>query len=135
MSELCLLGIVAAVVSLPVVTVGAVVATLSSVVGPWIAHDALPAWRVMAGELRRRLLPGIVVSVVGVLASLLVLRQARWLAAGAVPGGDMVLGALLVAVGCLLAVVLLAVPRIAGGRSWRAALRDAWTALLRAPAA
>jgi hypothetical protein len=134
-SELCLLGLVATTLSLPVVTIGAVVAVLSSAVAHWADHDDLPPWRVMAAELRRRLLPGVAVSAVGVLAALVVVRQVRWLAGGAVPGGTPALVALLVATGGLLAVVLLAVPRLAGGGSWRAALAGGWAALLRVPAA
>jgi hypothetical protein len=134
-SELCLLGIVAAVLCLPLLTVGAVVAVLSSTVGHWIDHDDLPPWRDMGAELVRRLLPGAAVSVVGVLAALVVVRQVRWLAGGAVPGGSPVLVALLAATGCLLAVVLLAVPLLAGGGSWRGALAGGWAALLRAPGA
>lgn len=134
-SELCLLGLVATALGLPVVTLGAVVAVMSSAVDHWADHDDLPPWRVMAGELRRRLLPGVAVSVVGVLAALVVVTQLRWLAVGAVPGGTPVLVALLVATAGLLAVVLLAVPRLAGGGSWRAAIAGGWAALLRVPAA
>jgi hypothetical protein len=134
-SELCLLGLVATALSLPLVTVGAVVAVLSSAVAQWADHDDLPPWRAMAVELRQRLLPGVAVSVVGVLAALVVVAQVRWLAGGAVPGGTPALVALLVATAGLLAVVLLAVPRLAGGGSWRAALAGAWAALLRVPAA
>jgi hypothetical protein len=134
-SELCLLGLVATALSLPVVTVGAVVAVLSSAVAHWADHDDLPQWRVMAAELRQRLLPGVAVSVVGVLGALVVVSQVRWLAGGAVPGGTPALVALLVATAGLLAVVLLAVPRLAGGGSWRAALGGGWAALLRVPAA
>ena len=134
-SELCLLGLVGTALSLPLVTIGAVVAVLSSAVAHWADHDDLPPWRVMAAELRQRLLPGVAVSVVGVLAALVVVIQARWLAGGAVPGGTPALVALLVATAGLLAVVLLAVPRLAGGGSWRAALAGGWAALLRVPAA
>jgi hypothetical protein len=134
-SELCLLGLVATALSLPLVTIGAVVAVLSSAVAHWADHDDLPPFRVMAVELRQRLLPGVAVSVVGVLAALAVVTQVRWLAGGAVPGETPVLVALLVATAGLLAVVLLAVPRLAGGGSWRAALAAGWGALLRVPAA
>jgi hypothetical protein len=134
-SELCLLGLVATALSLPLVTIGAVVAVLSSAVAHWADHDDLPPWRVMAGELRRRLLPGVAVSVVGVLAALVVATQVRWLVSGVVPGGTPALVALLVATAGLLSVVLLAVPRLAGGGSWRAAVAGGWTALLRVPAA
>jgi hypothetical protein len=133
-AELCLLGIVAVLVSLPVLTVGAVVATLSTAVGHWADHDDLPTWRAMGAELVRRLLPGIPVSVVGVLAVLVVSQQVAWLRDGVVPGGGAVLAAFGVAIACLTAVVLLAIPRLAGG-TWRAALAGGWTDLLRAPAA
>ncbi|GAA1328675.1 hypothetical protein [Pseudonocardia xinjiangensis] len=134
-SELCLLGIVAAVLCLPLLTVGAVVAVLSSAVGHWIDHDDLPPWRDMGAELLRRLLPGAAVAVAGGAAALVVVRQVRWLASGEVPGGSVALVALLVATGCLLAVVLLAVPLLAGGGSWRSALAGGWAALLRSPGA
>jgi hypothetical protein len=134
-AELCLLGIVAVLVSLAVVTVGAVVATLSSAVGHWADHDDLPSWREMGAEFTRRLLPGVPVSVAVVLAGLVVTQQVAWLRDGVVPGGTAALAAFGVAVACLSAVVLLAVPRLAGGGTWRAALAGGWTDLLRAPAA
>lgn len=134
-AELCLLGIVAVLVSLPVLTVGAVVATLSTAVGHWADHDDLPPWRAMGAELVRRLLPGVPVSVVGVLAALLVAQQVEWLRSGTVPGGGAVTAVFLAAVACLAAVVLLAVPRLAGGGTWRSALAGGWTDLLRAPLA
>ncbi|TQM04378.1 hypothetical protein [Pseudonocardia kunmingensis] len=133
--ELCLLGIVALLASMPVVTIGAVVATLSTAVGHWADHDDLPAWRAMGAEFRRRLLPGVPVGLVGLLATLVVVQQVAWLRDGVVPGGGMALAAFGLATACLLAVVLLAVPRLADGASWRAALAEGWTALLRAPAA
>lgn len=134
-AELCLLGIVAVLVSLPVVTVGAVVATLSTAVGHWADHDDLPRWPVMGIELVRRLLPGVVVSAVGVLAVLVVVQQVAWLRSGVVPGGGVAQAAFGVATACLLAVVLLAVPRLADGSTWRAALAGGWVALLRVPVA
>jgi hypothetical protein len=133
-AELCLLGMVAVLASLPVLTVGAVVATLSTAVGHWADHDDLPSWRAIGAEFVRRLLPGVPVSAAGVLVALLVAQQVAWLRAGLVPGGGAVLAAFGVAIACLAAVVLLAVPRLAGG-TWRAALAGAWTDLLRAPAA
>jgi hypothetical protein len=132
--ELALLGIVAVLASLPVLTVGAVVATLSTAVGHWADHDDLPSWRAMGAEFVRRLLPGVPVSVAGGLAVLVVSQQVAWLRDGVVPGGGAALAAFAVAVAGLSAVVLLAVPRLAGG-TWRAALAAAWTDLLRAPAA
>jgi hypothetical protein len=134
-AELCLLGIVAVLASLPVVTVGAVVATLSTAVGHWADHDDLPPWRELAAEFGRRLLPGVPVSAVGALAALVVAQQVAWLRDGVVPGGGVALAASGVAMACLLAVVLLAVPRLANGGTWRAALAGGWTDLLRAPAA
>jgi hypothetical protein len=134
-AELALLGIVAVLLSLPVLTLGAVVATLSTAVGHWVEHDDLPSWSSMGRELGRRLLPGVPVSVAGVLAALVVVQQVAWLRSGVVPGGGVALAAFGVAVACLVAVVLLAVPRLADGSGWRAALAGGWTALLRAPAA
>jgi hypothetical protein len=134
-AELALLGIVAVLACLPVVTLGAVVATLSTAVGHWADHDDLPPWSAMASELGRRLLPGAVVSLAGVLAGLVVVQQFLWLRSGVVPGGGIATAALGVAVACLLAVVLLAVPRLADGTTWRAALAGAWSALLQVPAA
>jgi hypothetical protein len=133
--ELCLLGIVAVLLSLPVVTVGAVVAALSTAVGHWAEHDDLPPWRVMGSELVRRLLPGALVSAVGVLAALVVAQQVAWLRSGVVPGGVVAQAAFAVATACLLAVVLLALPRLADGCTWRAALTGGWRALLRVPVA
>jgi hypothetical protein len=134
-AELCLLGIVAVLLSLPVLTVGAVVATLSTAVGHWADHDDLPSWRAIGAEFVRRLLPGVPVSVVGVLVVFVVSQQVVWLRDGVVPGGTAGLAAFGVAVACLSAVVLLGVPRLAGHGTWRAALAGGWTDLLRAPAA
>lgn len=131
-AELAMLGVVVIVLCLPLVTVGAVVATLSFAVAHWIEHDSLPRWTVMARELRCRLLPGIPVGPVALLAVLVVVRQLEWLGSGVVPGGTGVIVALLVAVSALLAVVLLAVPLLAD-RGWRAALGGGWETLLRVP--
>jgi hypothetical protein len=131
-SELAVLGIVAVLLSAPLVTVGAVVATLSWAVAHWIEHDELPRWSAMARELRGRLLSGVLVGPVGVLAVLVVVRQVRWLGSGAVPGGAGVVGAVLLATSALLAAVLLAVPELAR-RGWRAALAAGWATLLRVP--
>jgi hypothetical protein len=132
--ELALLGIVAVLVSLPVVTIGAVLATLSAAVGHWAEHDDLPPWRAMAVEFGRRLLPGVPVGVLGILAVLVAVQQLDWLRSGLVPGGGAVLAVFGVAVACLAAVVLLAVPRLPG-RTWRAALAGGWADLLGAPLA
>jgi hypothetical protein len=134
-AELALLGIVAVLASLPVLTVGAVVATLSTVVGHWADHDDLPSYREIGAEFGRRLLPGVPVSAAGVLAALLVAQQVEWLRSGTVPGGGAVTAGFLAAVACLVAVVLLAVPRLAGDGTWRAALAGGWTDLLRVPVA
>jgi hypothetical protein len=131
-AELALLGIVAVLVSAALVTIGAVVATLSWAVAHWIEHDELPRWSVLARELRRRFLPGLLVGPAGVLAVLVVVRQVQWLGSGAVPGGPGVIGALLVATSALLAAVLLAVPELAH-RGWRAAVAAGWATLLRVP--
>jgi hypothetical protein len=135
LSELCLLGIVAAALCLPVLTAGAVVATLSTVVAHWIDHDDLPAVQAMVAEFVRRLLPGAVASTAGGLAVLVVVQQVQWLASGAVPGGRPALVALLAAVAALLTVVLLAVPRLSGGGTWRTALSGGWRTLLAKPGA
>ncbi|MEJ3659039.1 hypothetical protein WEH80_39390 [Actinomycetes bacterium KLBMP 9759] len=134
-SELALLGVVASALALPVLTVGAVVATLSGAVAHWVEHDELPSWRVLGAELRRRLLPGVVVSAAGLLAVLVVAAQLRWLGSGAVPGGGVGGAAVLAAVAALLGVVLLAIPRLAGGRTWRGALADGWVDARRVPVA
>ncbi|WP_232662343.1 hypothetical protein [Pseudonocardia sp. TRM90224] len=139
-SELALLGIVASALALPVLTIGAVVATLSAAAAHWVEHDELPPWRVLGAELRRRLLPGAVVSAAGLLAALVVAAQLRWLGSGAVPGGGIGRAAVLVAVAGLLGVVLLAVPRLActpggRGRTWRRALAEGWTDARRVPLA
>lgn len=134
-ADLALLGVVAALLSLLVLPFGAVVATLSTAVGHWVEHDHLPRYSVLAAELRRRFLPGIPVGIAAVLATLVVVREVQWLGSGAVPGGVIAAGLLLVAVGCLLAAALLAVPCLADGRSWRSALAAGWQALLGAPPA
>jgi len=133
-AELAMLGIVAVLLSTAVVTIGAVVATLSWAVRHWIEHDDLPRWSVLARELRGRILPGLLVGPAGVLAALVVVLQVRWLGSGAVPGGTGVLVASLVATSTLLAAVLLAVPELAH-RGWRAALAAGWATLLRVPLA
>jgi hypothetical protein len=133
-AELCLLGIIAVLASLPLVTIGAAGATLSTAVGHWAEHDDLPSWSTMGTEFARRLLPGVPVSAAGVVAALVVAQQVAWLRDGVVPGGAVALAAFGVATACLLAVVLLAVPRLPGG-TWRAALAGGWADLLRVPVA
>ncbi|WP_345712345.1 hypothetical protein, partial [Kineococcus glutinatus] len=136
-SELSLLGVLAALACLPVLTAGAVVATLSRAVGHWADHDDLPPWSEVGREFVRRLLPGALVSVAGALAVVVFTLERHWLRSGAVPGGGAGLAVLWAVAAVLLAVVLLAVPRLADGpgRTWRAALALGWTALLRVPPA
>ena len=131
-AELALLGIVAVLLSVPLVTIGGIVATLSWTVAHWIEHDDLPRWSVLARELRRRLLPGLLVGPAGVLAVLVAVRQVQWVGSGAVPGGTGVVAAVLLATSALLAAGLLAVPELAH-RGWRAALAAGWATLLRVP--
>jgi len=134
-SELCLLGVVAALLSVLVLPLGAVVATVSVAVGHWADTDELPRTSVVAREFGRRFLPGCVVSVVTVVAVLLAVREQQLLRAGTVPGGDVAAVAVLVVTAVLLAAALLAVPRLAGGAGWRAALAGGWRDLRRAPLA
>jgi len=134
-SELCLLGIVAAVLSLLVLPLGAVLATVSVAVGHWADTDELPRWSQTAREFGRRFLPGCVVSAGAVLAVLLVVREQELLRAGTVPGGDLAAGVVLLVTAVLASAALLAVPRLAGGVGWRAALAGGWADLRSAPLA
>ena len=137
-SELCLLGLVAALLAVCVLPLGAVVATLSRAVGHWADADELPPWSQTAREFGRRFLPGCLVSALAVLAGLVVVLEQDLLRSGAVPGGDLAAGALLLVTAVLLAAVLLGVPQLADGprgRSWRSALAGGWLALRRVPLA
>ena len=137
-SELCLLGVVAALLSLCVLPLGAVVATVSRAVGHWADTDDLPPWSETAREFGRRFLPGVPVGVATLLAGWLVAVELGLLRSGTVPGGDLAAGALLVVVAVLLAAVLLGIPQLAdgpAGRGWRPALAGGWLALRRVPLA
>jgi hypothetical protein len=125
-TDLALLGIVTTVAALPVVTAGAAIASASVAVREWTGNERLPSLTEGLVRLRRGLWPGLAASLVGAVATGLLLLNASALARGAVPGGT----PLLVATG---AVVLLwagfaglTIVEVGGGDGWVAAARSAW---------
>jgi hypothetical protein len=137
-ADLALLGIVALVASLPVVTAGAAVAAASAAVRDRCANGSLPPWRTTGLRFFRGIVPGIGATVVAAVAAVLVLIDVRALVLGVVPGGPpaVVLTAAVVILLCgLTGLVLIEVGRH-DGREWlasaRAALGIAWQRPVRA---
>ncbi|MDG4828163.1 hypothetical protein O7627_02440 [Solwaraspora sp. WMMD1047] len=126
-ADLALLGIVATLAAVPVVTAPAAVATASAAVRFWIEHGHWPGVRPALRGFARALLPGLgALLVVAVVAGLLGLNLLALLN-GVVPGGTpaAVLTGALAALGAGLGGLI--VVQIGGqsSRGWRAAARTA----------
>lgn len=134
-ADLALLGIVAFVASLPVVTAGAAVAAASAAVRDRCATGSLPSWRTTGSRFSRGILPGSGATVVTLAAAGLLVIDLRALQRGVVPGGPMVL-AVTAAVAVLLCglggLVLIEVGR-RDGRAWLASVRTAVGTALQSP--
>lgn len=126
-ADLALLGIVAFVASLPLVTAGAAVAAASAAVRDRCTTGSLPPWRTTGSRFWKGILPGIGATAVTVAAAALLVIDVRALLRGVVPGGPMVL-AVTAAVAVLLCglggLVLIEVGR-RDGRAWLASVRTA----------
>ncbi|WP_433292553.1 hypothetical protein ACQP2F_28310 [Actinoplanes sp. CA-030573] len=101
-ADLALLGIVVTLLSLPLLTAGAAVATGSHAIRHLIAHGRWPSLADCWAVFRRRLVPGLIAGPAVALGSALLLIDIAALRRGAVPGGGPVL-TLVLAIGALAA--------------------------------
>ena len=134
-TDLAVLGVVATLAALPVLTAGAALAAASAAVDEFCATQSLPPWRLTLRRFVRGLLPGLGASVVGLAATVLLVLDASAVGRGVVPGGGALLFAtFLVAVAAIGfgGLIVVEVGR-AGGQGWLAAIRRAYTAALARP--
>jgi hypothetical protein len=130
-ADLALLGIVVTLLSLPLFTAGAAVATGSHAIRHLITHGRWPSLADCWVAFRGRLLPGLIAGPVVAVGTVLLLIDVAALRRGAVPGGGPALVVVLTA-GALVAgyVALVAVQ---AGSTERGAARQALTLALGRP--
>ncbi|MEU4237245.1 hypothetical protein [Actinoplanes sp. NPDC026619] len=117
-ADLALLGIVVTLLSLPLLTAGAAVATGSYAIGHLIAEGRWPTFADLWPVFRRRLVPGLIAGPAVAAAATLVVIDVAALRRGTVPGGAPVLTAVLIA--AVLAVGYLALVAVRAGATARA---------------
>lgn len=124
-SILAVLGFAVTLVSLPLVTAGAAVATGSAAVHDWCSYGTMPDLRTTARRFGRALLPGLLATVVAALFAVLIVLDVRALIAGRVPGGPGLLAITVAVSVVLLGVAGLTVVQVGrqGGRGWLPAAR------------
>lgn len=126
-SDLALVGILAAIGSLGVVTAGGAVATASAAVHDWIETDSWPGLRPTLRRFARALLPGAAATLALLATTALLAVNLLALHRGVVPGGSpLVVLTVVLAVACagLAGLTLVEVGR-RDGRDWLAAARAA----------
>jgi hypothetical protein len=109
-ADLALVGILLTLLSLPLFTAGAAVATSSAAINHLIVEGRWPSFADCRAEFRRRLLPGLVAGPAAAATAALITIDVLALRRGAVPGGTpMVVVVLAIAVACAGWLALLAV--------------------------
>jgi hypothetical protein len=134
-ADLALLGIVAFIAALPILTAGAAVAAASQAVHDRRHLGSLPSWRTSVLRFWRGLLPGAGATAVTLAAAVFLTVDVRALTLGLVPGGGAAI-VLTVAVIVLLAGFAgLVTVAVGCGLGWRAAARSAGGLAWRRPGA
>lgn len=126
-SDLALLGIVATVAALPVVTAGAAVATASAALDEWLATGRWPGVRPALRVFGRAVLPGAGATALAAVVAALFAVNLLALTRGTVPGGTAlvaVTGALAAAAGGFAGLTVVELGR-QGGHGWLGAVRRA----------
>lgn len=134
-ADLALLGILTTLAALPVLSAGAAMATASTALHLWTREDRWPDARELLRTFVRALLPGVAATLVALAAAATLAGNALLLAAGAVPGGTALVGltALVAALACGLAGMIVVEVGRRGGLGWRPAARVAARAALDRP--
>jgi hypothetical protein len=124
-ADLALIGFLTAFCCLLVVPAGAAVATASVAVDHLCRTRSLPPVRELVATATRSLLPGLAALAIAVGAGLLIALDVRLLAAGIIPGGPVVIGAIAVVAAFLVAAAGVTVVRVGqtSGTGWVPALR------------
>jgi uncharacterized membrane protein YesL len=124
-SDLALIGIGVALLSVPVVTAGGALAAATVAVDELCRTRSLPAVAELARTFVRAIPSGLAALVVASCVGLLLALDVRLLAAGTIPGGAPVVVALCLVAAVLLALGLVTLVRVGqtSGTGWRAALR------------
>jgi len=134
-ADLALVGIAVTIASLPVLTAGAAVATASAAIHERYAEGRWPDLADNARRYLRAILPGIPVTLTGLVVVALLVLDVWAIRTGAVPGGTgLLLATSTVGFGVvgLLGLTVVAVGR-AGGTGWWPALRTAFQYAQRHP--
>jgi len=134
-ADLALLGIVAFLAALPVVTAGAAVVAASRAVHDRRTLGSLPSWRTTLGRFWQALLPGLGATAVTLAVVALIVIDVRGLARGVVPGGGPALALTLTVIALIIGYAGLTVVAVGTGSGWRAALRAAGALAWRRPVA
>ena len=95
-ADLAVVGFAVTLAALPVLTAGAAVATASVAVRHFVEYDQWPPASSLLATFRRRLVPGLLAGPAVVVAAVLVALDVLALRRGLVPGGPLVLSAVLV---------------------------------------
>jgi hypothetical protein len=123
-ADLAFLGIVVTLLSLPVLTAGAAVATGSAAVHELVHHGRWLSFADLWATFRRSLLPGLAAGPLVLAAVWLVALDVSALRRGAVPGGGALVAVVLAAAAAGAGFVGLVA--VAAGRAGRGAVRRAW---------
>lgn len=134
-TDIALIGFCVFVASLPVVTIGAAVATGSFAVRHWVLHGSNPRVAEMWRLFLRWIIPGVLGCVLLTVAGALLFFDLRSVSAGLVPGGQVVLVVTAAVVAWLAGVTVLTVVHL--GRwpadGWRTAIRWAAAVVVLSP--
>lgn len=132
-ADLALLGIVVTLLSLPLVTAGAAVATGSHAIHHLTTEGRWPSFADCRQAFRARLVPGLVAGPAVAAAAVLIVLDVAGLRRGAVPGGGPALVAVLTA--AALAAGYAGLVAVRAGARERGAARDALALALNRPLA
>jgi hypothetical protein len=135
-ADLAIVGFAVTLAALPVLTAGAAVATASVAVRHFLEYDQWPPASSIVGTFRRRLVSGLLAGPAALVAAVLIVLDVQTLRRGLVPGGPLVLSAVLVvaalAAGYAALLAVLAGTRPSGAARAAATLAAAHPALLAA---
>jgi hypothetical protein len=132
-ADLAFLGIVVTLLSLPVLTAGAAVATGSAAVHQLVNHGRWLSFADLWATFRRSLLPGLAAGPLALAAVVLVALDVAALRRGSVPGGRALVAVVLAAAAAGAGFVGLIA--IEAGREGRGAVRRAWALAMGRPVA
>ncbi len=132
-ADFALLGFAVTLAALPVVTLGAAVATGSFATDRWFRERSMPGPRELGVAFLRGILPGLGATAVAAVGGVLLGVDLAAVGRGAVPGGTPMFVLSLVVAAQLAGLAALTVVGIGAGGGWLAAVRWAGRAAMGAP--